>query len=61
MNPRDPHLVVKCARTFMTLPTMVQDFNLGVQYLKKAFQMTQNDVTVLKAIEKAVEAYNDMS
>ena len=57
IGPEDPHLVIKCAKTLMTLPTMVRDFNLGIQYLKKAFQMSQNDVTVLKAIAKAVEAY----
>ncbi|XP_022166150.1 uncharacterized protein LOC111030787 [Myzus persicae] len=57
LEPKDPHLVIKCAKKLMTLPTMVRDFNLGIQYLKKAFQMSQNDVTVLKAIAKAVEAY----
>lgn len=60
MEPKDPHIVVKCAKTLMTLPTKVRDFNLGKQYLTKAFQMAPNDVTVLKAIEKTVENYKEM-
>ncbi|XP_060861971.1 uncharacterized protein LOC132939002 [Metopolophium dirhodum] len=57
IGPKDPHLVVKCAKTLMTLPPMDRDFNLGVQYLIKAFQMSQNDGTVLKAIGQAIESY----
>jgi len=57
IRPKDPHLVVKCAKTLMTLPPMDIDFNLGVQYLKKAFQISQNDGTVLTAIGKAIESY----
>jgi len=60
MDPKDPHLVVKCARTLMTLPIMVRDFNLGKQYLTKAFEMAPNDVTVLKSIEKTIEVYKDI-
>lgn len=54
LEPKDPLLVVKCAKTLMT---MVGDFDLGIQYLKKAFQMSLNDVTGLKAIGKALEDY----
>ncbi|XP_025197328.1 uncharacterized protein LOC112596064 [Melanaphis sacchari] len=61
MEPKDPHLVVKCAKVIMTLPIMVRDFNLGKQYLTKAYEMAPNDVTVLKAIKKTVEAYEDIS
>jgi len=57
IGPKDPHLVVKCAKSLMTLPPMYKDINLGVQYLKKAFQMSQNDGTVLKAIGNAIESY----
>lgn len=60
MEPKDPHLIVKCARTLMTLPILVRDFNLGKQYLTKAFKMAPNDVTVLKAIENAVTAFKDI-
>ncbi|XP_026806570.1 uncharacterized protein LOC113549459 [Rhopalosiphum maidis] len=61
MEPKDPLLVVKCARTIMTLPIMVRDLNLGKQYLTKAYEMAPNDATVLKAIEKTVEVYKDIS
>jgi len=57
MDPKDPLLVVKCARILMTLPIMVLDFNLGKQCLIKAFEMASNDKTVLKAISEAVNAY----
>jgi len=60
MEPKDPHLVVKCARTIMTLPIMVRDFNSGKKYLAKAYEMAPNDATVLKAIEKTVEVYKDI-
>jgi len=60
MEPKDPHLVVKCAKVIMTLPLMVRDFNLGKQYLTKAYEMAPNDITVLKAIEKTVETYKDI-
>ncbi|KAL5239365.1 hypothetical protein ACI65C_006775 [Semiaphis heraclei] len=55
--PKDPHLVVNYTKIIMTLPTMVGDANLGLKYLKTAFQTSQNDVTVLKAIGKTIEAY----
>lgn len=60
MEPKDPLIVVNCAKTLMTLPYKVCDFNLGKQYLTKAFQMAPNDVTVLKAIENVVENYKEM-
>ncbi|XP_027854457.1 uncharacterized protein LOC114133034 [Aphis gossypii] len=60
-DPKDPLLVVNCARILMTLPIMVRDFNLGKQYLTKAFEMAPNDPTVLRAIENTVQAYKDIS
>lgn len=59
MEPKDPHLVVNCAKTLMTLPAKVRDFNLGKEYLTKAFQMAPNDVTVLRAIKKTVQNYKE--
>lgn len=59
MEPKDPHIVIKCARTLMTLPSMVRDFNLGKEYLTKAFQMAPDDVSVLNAIEKTIELYKE--
>lgn len=44
----------------MTLPLMVRDFNLGKQYLTKAYEMAPDDITVLKAIEKTVQTYQDI-
>ena len=60
MDPKDPHLIVKCARTLMTLPIIVRDFNLGKQYLAKAFEMAPNDATVLRAIESTIQSYKDI-
>jgi len=60
MDPKDPLLVVKCARTIMTLPFMVRDINLGKQYLTKAFNMAPNDVNVLNSIKKTVQVYKDI-
>lgn len=60
MEPKDPHIVVKCARTLMTLPIMVRDFDLGKQYLTKALEMAPNDLTVLKAVTKAIEVYKEI-
>jgi len=44
----------------MTLPIIVRDFNLGKQYLTKAFEMAPNDSTVLYAIENTVQAYKNI-
>lgn len=60
MEPKDPLIVVKCAKTLMTLPAMVRDFKLGKQYLTKALEMAPNDITVLKAVSNAVEAYKGL-
>ncbi|KAE9524018.1 hypothetical protein AGLY_015665 [Aphis glycines] len=60
MDPKDPLLVVNCARILMTLPIMVYRFNLGKQYLTKAFEMAPNDPTVLRAIENTFQAYKDI-
>jgi len=60
MDLKDPLLVVNCARILMTLPIMVCGFNLGKQYLTKAFEMAPNDPTVLRAIENTVQAYKDI-
>lgn len=60
MEPKDPLIVVNCGNILMTLPNIVRDFNLGKQYLTKAFSMAPNDITVLNAIEKTVENYKEM-
>jgi len=60
MEPKDPHLVVKCARTLITLPRMVRDFKLGKQYLQSAIKMAPNDSTVLTAVTNAINVYNEI-
>ncbi|KAF0762103.1 Uncharacterized protein FWK35_00006600 [Aphis craccivora] len=59
MDPKDPLLVVKCARILMTYPNMVRDFDLGKQCLMKASELALNDETILKAISEAEKAYNN--
>lgn len=60
MGPKDPHIVINCARTLITLPFMVRDLHLGKEYLTKALNMAPNDASVLKAIEIVVEIYNKL-
>ncbi|VVC40331.1 Hypothetical protein CINCED_3A024167 [Cinara cedri] len=61
MEPKDPLLLVNCAKTIMTLPFMVRDFNLGKQYLTKALNMAPNDKAVLEAVEKTIQIYQNIS
>ncbi|XP_050544978.1 uncharacterized protein LOC126907616 isoform X2 [Daktulosphaira vitifoliae] len=60
MKPEDPHIVVKCARTLMTLPTMVRDIPLGKEFLNEALQMAPNDISVIKAVTNAIEVSKDI-
>lgn len=60
MKPKDPLIIIQCARTLMTLPSMVRDLKLGKQYLKDALEMAPNDSSVLHAIKKAIDIYNGM-
>lgn len=57
MEPKDPLVIVGCAKILMTLPTKVRNFDLGKMYLTKAMQMAPNDVAVLNSIEKAIIHY----
>lgn len=59
MEPKDPHIVIRCARTLMTLPAKVRDFKLGVQYLEKALKMAPNDPSVLSAVTRAAESFKE--
>lgn len=60
MEPKDPLIIVKCAKILITLPFMVRDFKLGIIYLKKAIEMAPNDPTVLCAVIKTFEAYKSI-
>lgn len=57
MEPKDPLLIVNCAKTIMTLPIMVRNFKLGKEYLKKALEMAPNDKAVFEAVEKTISLY----
>lgn len=57
MEPKDPLLLVNCAKTLMTLPAMVRNFNLGKQYLTTALKMAPNDKAVLEAVGKTIQMY----
>lgn len=59
MEPKDPHIVIKCARTLMTLPAKVRDFKLGIQYLENALKMAPNDPSVLRAVTRAAESFKE--
>lgn len=60
MKPKDPLIIVQCARTLMTLPNTVRDIKLGKKYLKSAVEMAPNDSVVLDAVKKAINIYNEM-
>lgn len=60
MKPKDPLIIVQCARILMTLPSMVRDLELGKKYLKDAVEMAPYDSTVLNAVKKAIDIYSEM-
>lgn len=57
MEPKDPLIIVKCAKILISLPFMVRDSKMGIIYLKKAIKMAPTDATVLDAVKMAFEAY----
>lgn len=58
MEPGDPHLVVKCAKSIVTLPYFNEDNNhLIKQIFTIAVNMAFNDPTVIQAIKKSIEIY----
>jgi len=60
MDPKDPHLVIKCARILITLPWTVRQLKLGKQYLRKAIDMALDDSSVIFAVTKTVDVYNEI-
>lgn len=60
MEPKDPIIVVGCARVLMTLPIKVRDFDLGKKYLTKAIEMAPNDVAVISSVEKTIAHYKQI-
>lgn len=58
MEPEDPHLIVKCAKSLMTLPYLSQDnIHLIKQIISIAINKGFNDSTVIEAIEDTIEIY----
>ncbi|XP_050434420.1 uncharacterized protein LOC126841804 [Adelges cooleyi] len=61
MQPKDPHLFVRCAQSLMTLPMVICDTYSAKDILLKALDVSRNDRTVIRAIEKSIRIYNKMS
>lgn len=58
MEPDDPHLVVNCARSLITLPYLSQDdIHLFKEIISIAINMALNDSTVIEAIKRAINIY----
>lgn len=57
----DPHLVVKCVKSLITMPYLSQDdVYLARQIITIAVDMAHNDSTVIRAIEKIVEIVKEL-
>ncbi|CAI6362031.1 unnamed protein product [Macrosiphum euphorbiae] len=61
MEPEDPHLVVKCAKSLMTLPYLTQDdIFLIKQIISIAVNMAFHDFTVIRAIQKSIAIFREL-
>lgn len=61
MEPEDPHLIVKCAKSLMILPYFNQDnIYLTKQIIAIAVKMGCNDFTVIEAIKESIEVYRKL-
>lgn len=61
MEPEDPHLVVKCAKSLMTLPYLTQDdIFLIKQIISIAVNMAFHDFTVIRAIQKNIAIFREL-
>lgn len=54
MEPNGPLIFVHCARILISLPTIVNDFNLANQFLMKGLRIAPNYLIVLQAILKVI-------
>lgn len=54
MKPKNPLIIIACAKNLMTLPTIIHDSDLGKQLLIKGLQMAPKDLTVLKAVAQVI-------
>lgn len=61
MEPEDPHLVVKCAKSLMTLPYLPHDNILLIkQMISIAVNMSFSDPTVIQAIRKSISVFKEL-
>ncbi|XP_027838354.2 uncharacterized protein LOC114120598 [Aphis gossypii] len=60
-EPEDPHLVVKCAKSLMTLPYLTEDdIFLSKQIISIAVNMAFHDFTVIRKIQKSIEIFREL-
>jgi len=61
MEPEDPHLIVKCAKSLMTLPYLTQDeVFLIKQIITIVVNMAFHDFTVIRAIQKSIAIFREL-
>lgn len=61
MEPADPHLVVKCAKSIIALPYFHEDnIYLIKQIIAIAVNMTYSDPTVILAINNNIKIYEKL-
>lgn len=62
MEPEDPHLIVRCAMSLITMPYFDQDnVYLVKQILSVAIKMAFSDPTVIEAARKSVDVYRRLA
>lgn len=60
-EPEDPHLVVKCAKSLMTLPYLTEDdIFLIKQIISIAVNMAFHDFTVIRKIQKSIGIFTEL-
>jgi len=61
LEPDDPHLVVKCAKSLLMMPYLSQDnVYVAKQILTIAINMGFNDPTVIEAINDTIDSYRKL-
>lgn len=61
MEPDDPHLIVMCAKSLVTLPYLDQDdICLVKQIISIAIDKAFSDLTVIAVVKKSINIYKAM-
>lgn len=61
MQPEDPHLVVKCAKSLIALPYFHEDnIHLIKEIISIAVNMAFTDATVILAINENIKIYGEL-